>query len=160
MTQPPQELLDYGAARAEFWKNPPRGKCAEDGCLEESPILHTGADGLGRCATHYTARTVRQRDYPCDRCGAGPAFRDPAHRLDIMLCAECHESEGYVPGERAMVSQSAVRQGVTHSMARRVKCAAAGYGTECRGEIKQRGSRGMLCSYHADPKKYLAAKGG
>jgi hypothetical protein len=156
-------LREWGARQADFWKDPPRGECqAPAGCTEENPILFEShdADGLLLCADHYrrASDVEAHKSYPCDRCGAGGAFRDPAHRRDEMLCQSCHKDDGYEPTERAMVNKTAARVGAEHPMARRVKCIAAGKGTACKGEIKQRGKVGVLCTFHFDPVKYNKAK--
>lgn len=159
VSQEPNEavkaLREWGAARAAWWENPTRGRCGRKDCPEEDCILHEAEDGVLVCADHYRRQSNRDKPYPCDTCGEGPAFRDPMHRRDEMLCMRCHNKDGYVPGERAMVTKLASRQGVEHPMARRVKCIAAGHGTDCGGEIKQRGKLGTICNKHHDPVKWL-----
>lgn len=153
-------LAKFAAERAEFWKNPPRGECSEDKCPEENPILYVGEDGVRRCAHHHTrlGGVDRDRAYPCDNCGEAPAFRDPAHRVDEMLCPRCHERDGYVPGERSMITRVMKRVGVTHSKGTKAVCIAAGRGTDCKGQIKPRGKLGVLCDFHADPRKFNARR--
>lgn len=155
MNEAVEALREWGVSRAEFWANPPRGRCEVGGCEETDAILHETDQHVMMCASHYREQSDRDRPYPCDVCGKGPAFRDPAHRQDEMKCIDCHAADGYVPGERAMVNKVAARVGVEHPMARRVQCIARGHGTECAGEIKQRGKRGVLCNKHADPVKWL-----
>jgi len=159
MTQPPDFLIAYGEARAEFWRNPPRGECPV--CHTEDVILHPQDEGeheslCTSCSRSriMASKTHREFTYPCDRCGGGAAFRDPLHRQDVYLCASCHEEDGYLPGERAMVSQIEKRVGYTHSRGRRDVCDAAGRGTECRGEVKPRGKSGILCTFHHNPRLY------
>lgn len=154
-------LREWGAARAAFWANPTRGQCEwAEGCPEDNPIIQPQEDYDGKmlCAHHARQVADRHKPYPCDRCGQGSAFRDPVHRRDEMLCAACHLEDGYEPTERAMVKKLENRQGVEHPMARRVKCIAADKGTECVGEVKQRGRLGVLCNKHADPKKFNASR--
>jgi hypothetical protein len=153
-------LEEFGRQRAEFWRNPPRGQCEwpeEPGCREDDAILHVQVsgehEGLEFCAGHSRQVADRNKPYPCDECGQGPAFRDPLGRKNEMKCARCHEKDGYVPGERAMVNKTTARVGVTHPLARKIKCIAAGI-TECGGEVKQRGKLGLICNKHHDPVKW------
>lgn len=146
----------FGLTRAEFWKAPPRGVCAVDACPEENPILYTRADGLMTCAGHYRQLSVRGGSYPCDVCGAEGAFRDPLPRLDEMLCLSCHEKlRGYIPTERSMISVIEKREGFTHSQGTRAKCILADKSTDCAGQIKPRGKKGVMCDKHNDPKKWM-----
>lgn len=159
MNQARKALDEFGATRAEWWRDPPRGKCGREGCFEHDAILYTARDGELVCAEHLRRQADRNRPYPCDNCGHEPAFRDPLERKDEMLCAKCHERNGYVPGKRAMISKIERRQGVTHSLGRKDVCIAAGKGTECRGQVKQRGRVGVVCDLHHDPVKYNKNKG-
>jgi hypothetical protein len=149
-----QALERFAAERRAFWADPPRGQCQEPGCLETDAILYEAGD-VERCATHHSRLLNRKHEYPCDNCGQGPAFRDPAHRRDEMLCGACHQKDGYVPTERAMVNKTAVRMGVVHSRGQKAVCIAAGHGTPCSGQIKQRSNKGVLCDRHADPAGWL-----
>jgi hypothetical protein len=155
-------LAEYAEARRLFWLDPPRGACGQPGgCAlgDTAVILHTADDGLQRCATHHALLVPRKHPYPCDNCGRGPAFRDPAHRRDEYLCPDCHkEHDGYVPTARSMVNKTAARVGAVHSRGQKAVCLAAGRGTDCHGQIKQRSSKGVLCDFHADPVKYLKAR--
>jgi hypothetical protein len=155
-------LEAYAEQRRLFWLNPPRGACGQPGgcALEDTPvILHTGSDGLQRCATHHALLMTRKHDYPCDHCGQGPAFRDPAHRRDEYLCPRCHKKyDSYEPSDRAMVNKTAVRVGVTHSKGLKPLCVARGQGTDCHGQVKPRGGSlkgASLCDFHTDPRGYV-----
>lgn len=158
-----QEVRAFGKSRSEFWKNPPRGACGVEGCPEKDVILYA-APGEPidakptMCASHYRARADRTRPYPCDNCGAEPAYRDPLHRRDEMFCQRCHEEMGYIAGERAMITKTAARVGVTHTLGRKAVCVLRGEG-DCGGEVKQRGRHGEICNRHWNPKKYDANKG-
>lgn len=155
-------LEEFAEQRRLFWLDPPRGACGQPGgCAlgDTLVILHTAEDGLQRCATHHTLTLNRKHGYPCDNCGTVPAFRDPAHRRDEYLCPVCHEKhDSYTPSERSMITKVQVRQGVVHSRGQKAVCIAAGRGTECHGQIKQRGKIGVLCDFHTDPVKYLKAR--
>jgi hypothetical protein len=153
-----QALERFAEEKRAFWKNPPRGRCREDGCCETNAVLYVAADEVERCATHHSRLLNRKHEYPCDNCGQGPAFRDPAHRRDEMLCPRCHAKDGYVPTERAMVNKTAVRMGVTHSRGQKAVCIAAGRGTDCHGQVKQRSNKGVLCDFHSDPVRYVKAR--
>lgn len=147
-------LREWAEARARYWANPPRGTCTR--CQAEDEVLDD--DLCAECRRKSANRRQGQMSYPCDRCGAEEAFRDPAHRRDEYLCAAHHLENGYEPSERAMVFKTAARIGVTHSMGRRAVCILRGE-TACGGEVKQRSSKGMICNRHWDPKKYDEAKG-
>lgn len=140
-------LREWAEARQAYWANPPRGTCtscgAEDELLDEDPAR------CADCRRKTAQRHQAEMFYPCDRCGAEEAFRDPAHRKDIYLCTPCHNAEGYFPAERAMITKVQARVGATHSQGRQDPCIAAGYGTACSGQIKPRGKRGVLCDFHA-----------
>lgn len=147
----------FGETRASFWADPPRGQCTYKGCTEDNAVLFGDPQV---CAHHYRhTQAQRKKDYPCDRCGKERAFRDPANRVDEMLCADCHARNGYVPTERSMVSKVANRVSEPHSRGRTAVCIAAGRGTECHGQVKPRGKRGDLCDFHSDPVKYNKKKG-
>jgi len=150
-------LERYALERRAFWANPPRGQCKEDGCRETDAILYVADDEIERCALHH-ARLINRRPeggYPCDNCGEGPAFRDPEHRRDEYLCPRCHKRhDAYEPGERAMVFKTRARIGMTHSRGQKAVCIAAGQGTDCHGQIKQRGKIGVMCDFHTDPVGY------
>jgi hypothetical protein len=149
-------LEEYGHSRIAFWENPPRGECQEPDCSEKDAILHE-KDSVQYCAHHYRVHSNRDEAYPCDHCGHRPAFRDPLARKNEMFCMDCHARQGYIPGERAMISKLVKRQGVEHPMARRIQCSVAGT-TPCKGQVKQRGKIGVLCDRHVDPVKYDKAR--
>lgn len=152
-------LEDFGRSRIAFWADPPRGQCTEPDCPEDDAILHDKGDDR-YCAQHYRAHSSRDEAYPCDHCGHKPAFRDPLARKNEMFCNDCHARNGYIPGERAMIKKLETRVGVTHPLARHEQCIAKGKGTECAGEIKQRGRVGILCNKHADPVKWMKGRQG
>jgi hypothetical protein len=149
-------LRDWVAERMAYWADPPRGECTT--CGAEDELLGQDDPRCASCRRKTANRHQAEMYYPCDRCGASSAIRDPAHRRDEYLCLDCHKREGYEPGERAMVFKAQARVGATHSMARRITCIAAGKGTDCKGEVKQRSDKGLLCNFHHDPKRYLENK--
>jgi len=151
-----QETRAWGAARDAFWANPPRGECPE--CNEAGVILHDREDGLPACCAGCYQRTaVRDRTQACDVCGGGPAFRNPAHRRDEFKCLGCHAMDGYTLDDAGMLRKLMGRPGPTHSRGRVDACIGAGYGTECKGQVKPRGGAdgGVKCDFHHDPVKYL-----
>jgi len=154
-------LREWVERRAEYYLNPPYGPCTTEGCPNASGRVLLGQDDprCADCRSKSAKRHQAEMFYPCDICGAEQAFRDPAHRRDEYLCVDCHKANGYEPTERGMLSKTQRRVGVTHSMGRKPVCIAAGHGTDCKGEIKQRGKRGELCNFHNDPRKYLKNKG-
>lgn len=157
------QLAEYAEARRQFWQNPPRGACGQPGgCAlgDTVVILHTADDGIQRCATHHGRLRPRKIEYPCDNCGSGPAFRDPMHRRDEYLCADCHRKhDSYEPSERAMITKTQVRVGVTHSKGLKPLCVARGV-TECKGQVKPRGALkgAVVCDRHADPRRFDTAR--
>jgi len=153
------KLAEFAEQKRLFWLNPTRGHCGRKECPDEDAILWEAADGVMVCGFHYRQQSNRDRPYPCDECGREGAFRDPAHRRDEYKCHECHAKDGYVPGDRSMITKIAARVGAVHSQGKRDPCVAAGYSTECKGQVKPRGKLGVLCDFHADPKKYLKRKG-
>ena len=125
----------------------PRGDCPH--CDEKDALLYEDEDFVG-CAQCYRVRARRfDRVQSCDDCGEPGAFRDPSHRRDEYFCSRCHAKRGYIPTERSMISRVMVRASDTHSQGRKAVCIAAGYGTDCSGQIKPRGKLGVLCDFHA-----------
>jgi hypothetical protein len=149
------ETRAWGAARAEFWRNPPRGTCPE--CREDGIILHERQElGLPACcAGCYQKTAVRDRVQACDVCGQGPAFRNPAHRRDEFKCLPCHSEDGYTLDDAGMLRKLMGMAGRKHSRGRVDDCIGAGHGTQCKGQTKPRGRLGVMCDFHHDPKKYL-----
>lgn len=45
------------------------------------------------CVRQNARRSSRQPT-PCDKCGGGPAYRNPALRRNEILCSACHEMDG------------------------------------------------------------------
>jgi len=146
------ETRAFGAARAAFWADPPRGVCPD--CATEDVILHArDEEGLEACcADCYRRGSVRDRQQACDRCGQGPAFRNPAHRRNEMLCAPCHAEDGYVLDDASMLTKLESR--VTHPLGRTEVCIAKGGVTECKGGIKPRAGGVVMCDRHHDPVKW------
>lgn len=157
-------LREWVDARLEYWANPPWGRCSTEGCpnSKEGVVVLLGQDDhtCSDCQRKAANRHQAEMFYPCDICGADQAFRDPAHRRDEYLCAACHKRENdYEPSDRSMLSKTQARVGVKHSMGRKIVCEAAGRGTDCKGEIKWRGSaKAHLCNRHHDPKRYNETK--
>lgn len=134
---------------------PVRGTCSVH--PEETDVLLYGWDREpDKCANAYRDEAYRaEHVQKCDRCPNLYAFRDPLGRKDEFLCMSCHREDGYVPGERAMITTVAARMGVTHSQGRQDPCIAAGGPTTCKGQVKPRGKLGVLCDWHHNPKKWL-----
>lgn len=146
------ETRAWGAARGVFWADPPRGTCPD--CGELNAILHDREDlDEPVCADCYRRTCVRDREQACDRCGEGPAFRNPAHRRDELLCVGCHGDDGYVLGDSAMLSKLAGRTAPVHPQGRVDACVAKAGVTECKGQVKPR--KGIpMCDRHADPVRW------
>lgn len=149
-----EELREWGRARGAFWAAPPRGTCP--GCDEENAILHEREEGDGPpcCAECYKKTAVRGRMQPCDDCGEGPAFRNPAHRRDEFKCLRCHAKDGYTLDDAGMLRKLIGMAGRVHSRGRVDPCIAAGSVTRCRGQVKPRGKLGVMCQFHFSPKDY------
>jgi hypothetical protein len=108
------------------------------------------------CANDYrnAVATLRQSQL-CDKCGSPNAVRDPAHRRNEYLCWSCHGKNGFV------INNSVVKRAIASInnsiLTKRVKCDAAGYGTDCDFNVKPRSAWGgkMLCNRHGKvpPKK-------
>jgi transposase-like protein len=105
------------------------------------------------CASHSReyakANPVKQL---CDRCGSDSSVvRDPTHRRNEYLCMSCHSDDGFVINNS--VTAKAVREVLSplkSVISQRVRCEAAGYGTDCDENIKPRGPWGgkLLCNRH------------
>jgi hypothetical protein len=108
------------------------------------------------CASDYREITfTRKKIQHCDRCGAENAVRDPAHRRNEYLCWTCHQTDGFA------INNSVVKRAIAtinnSILTKRVKCDAAGYGTDCDFNVKPRSAWGgkLLCNRHGKtpPKK-------
>lgn len=126
------------------------GECGVDGCIEVDPLLYDSAsDDTLMCADHSRKRAkANPREEKCDAagCGAGPAWRDPITGKNEFFCGKHHAENGTVFQDRWTVK---AREGRTLGMHKAV-CDAAGYGTDCGGEIKWRSSFNReLCNKHA-----------
>lgn len=108
------------------------------------------------CASDYREITfTKKKIQHCDRCGAENAVRDPAHRRNEYLCWTCHQTDGFA------INNSVVKRAIAtinnSILTKRVKCDAAGYGTDCDFNVKPRSAWGgkLLCNRHGKtpPKK-------
>ena len=117
-------------------------------------LYDTTVGGELVCASGYRkwTRTQPPIKQSCDKCGAvGNVWRDPIPRKNEYLCVKCHNPEALFLNRWA----NKARQSEPLSKERRAVCVAAGYGTECKGEVKPRGGqhKGMqLCNKHAGKK--------
>jgi hypothetical protein len=135
----------------------PRGLCSRmpdcDG--EEHQLYRFSEDEPWLCPDHYRREAVDTKwVQACDTCGATPAFRVPGHRRNEYLCLEHHAEQGYTLDDMHMLRKLWGQAPKRHPLGRTAECIAAGHGTECRGEIKQRGKLGMMCTRHFDPQRY------
>lgn len=126
-----------------------RGDCA---CGDAGALLYdTDETGPLVCAQCYRKWTKAQPPVrqTCDACGSdGNVWRDPIHRRNEYLCINCHDPESLFQNRWA----NKVRESKPLRDAG-VRCGAAGYGTDCSGELKWRGPQGMvLCNKHAGKK--------
>jgi hypothetical protein len=71
------------------------GPCAQCGAGNLQRI-YTSQDGCPLCASCYrsTAKAAPSTVTLCDKCGNGPAFRNPGHRRNEYLCRDCHAATG------------------------------------------------------------------
>lgn len=88
-------------------------------------------------------RDLRQA---CDKCGArGNVWRDPIPRKNEYLCVRCHDPEALFVNRWA----NKVRESKALGIRERITCAAAGYGTDCKGEVRYvNKDRMSLCNKH------------
>lgn len=127
-----------------------RGQC--ESCGSEDRLLYDSFDDPTLMCTDCSARRGKaagKRLEICDECGTTPAWRDPITRKNEFFCRECHAKHGTVFQNRwankARVSKPLRNSGI--------KCAAKGYGHDCKGELKWRGGFNMiLCNFHAGKK--------
>lgn len=122
-----------------------RGTCADcgaDGVLVYDAPLEETRLCCSDCVRVYP-RDLRQ---PCDKCGArGNVWRDPIHRRNEYLCINCHDPEALFQNRWANKARESFALGIRE----RVKCAAAGYGTDCKGEIRWDSKLAkQLCNKH------------
>lgn len=121
-----------------------RGVCAL--CTDTDVLVYVCGDHL-RCAG-CTREWVKEHPtaQACDKCGAtGNVWRDPLHRRNEYLCIKCHDPEALFQNRWA----NKVRESKPIRDAG-VRCAAAGHGTDCKGERKWRsGYKMTLCNKHA-----------
>jgi hypothetical protein len=122
-----------------------RGTCAT--CGDEDVLLYEAGEDLICAADYRTYAVTHPISQTCDRCGAtGNVWRDPLHRRNEYLCIKCHDPEALFQNRWA----NKVRESTALGMREKVVCAAAGYGTDCKGEVKYRGAfRKSLCNKHA-----------
>ena len=116
----------------------------------ESNVLVYELDNNLLCAEHYRDRTRHiKRITPCDKCGTGNAVRDPSHRRNEYLCWSCHEANGFVI-DNSIIKRAIVSLVNNFTRGSKIKCDAAGYGSDCDSNIKPRGPWGgrSLCDKH------------
>lgn len=72
------------------------GPCEECGSSNLQRIYTSPITGLRLCASCYrlAAKAAPSIQTLCDKCGKGPAFRNPGHRRNEYLCRECHAETG------------------------------------------------------------------
>ncbi len=125
-----------------------RGDCP---CGDEDALVYDAAwDETLLCASCSRKRSAAHVVIEtCDECGGDHAWRDPLAPGNVMRCATCHGKSGKVVQNRWANS---VRVGRTINPGAKPKCVAAGYGTDCKGEVKPRGGEfkgRQLCNKHA-----------
>lgn len=116
-------------------------------CGDKDVLVYECAGRLV-CAADYRAYAEEHPTaQPCDACGAtGNVWRDPLHRRNEYLCIKCHDPAALFQNRWADKVRKSERLGLRE----KVTCEAAGYGTDCKGEIKYRsGFRKSLCNKHA-----------
>jgi len=118
-------------------------------CAESNVLVYELNNNL-LCAEHYRDRTrTIKRTTHCDNCGADNAVRDPSHRRNEYLCWTCHEANGFVI-DNSIIKRAIVSLVNNFTRGEKIKCDAAGYGSDCDNNIKPRGQWGgrMLCNSH------------
>ena len=118
-------------------------------CTESNVLVYELDDNL-LCAEHYRDRTRHiKRVTPCDKCGGDNAVRDPSHRRNEYLCWSCHEANGFVI-DNSVVKRAIVSLVNNFTRGSKIKCDAAGYGSDCDNNVKPRGPWGgrLLCNNH------------
>ena len=119
------------------------GDCHEDGLLlYDTPLPHEQRLVCNTCVRLYP----RDRRQPCDKCGArGNVWRDPIPRKNVYLCVQCHDPEAMFVNRWANKARESKALGIRQ----RPACAAAGYGTDCKGEVRWDSKQRMsLCNFH------------
>lgn len=123
------------------------GAC--EACGREDTILYShDSDPSLLCADCQRKRVkANPTEQACDNCGAtGNVWRDPVHRRNEYLCIRCHDPASLFQNRWA----NKVRESHGLGIRERPECEAAGYGTECRGEVRWRGDvKRSLCNKHA-----------
>lgn len=80
-----------------------RGDSASCACTSchLGPCARCGAENLQKMYGELCAGCYREqiRSAPvapsrCDKCGQAPAFRNPGHRRNELLCTDCHAAAG------------------------------------------------------------------
>lgn len=118
-------------------------------CAEANVLVYELDDNL-LCAEHYRDKTRHiKRVTPCDKCGGDNAVRDPSHRRNEYLCWSCHEANGFVI-DNSVVKRAIVSLVNNFTRGSKIKCDAAGYGSDCDNNVKPRGPWGgrLLCNNH------------
>ena len=118
-------------------------------CAESNVLVYELDDNL-LCAEHYRDRTRHiKRVTPCDKCGGDNAVRDPSHRRNEYLCWSCHEANGFVINN-SVIKRAIVSLVNNFTRGSKIKCDAAGYGSDCDNNVKPRGPWGgrLLCNHH------------
>lgn len=127
-----------------------RGTCSK--CGQEDALLYDDYDDptlLCNDCSHARIRARGQRNEQCDApdCDAPFAWRDPLSGKNEFFCAQHHAEHGTVFQNRWANS---AREGRVLGLREKVKCALAGRGTDCKGEIKYRSAEKMsICNKHA-----------
>jgi hypothetical protein len=128
-----------------------RGDCEVEGCREADVLVYLVEEtDVLVCAEHM--REWMRANPPetlCDNDPAhGRAWRDPKTRKNEFFCAQCHGRNGKVFTNRW--ANADPRATFVLGVREKVECAAAGYGTDCRGEVKWRNAfNKSLCNKHA-----------
>lgn len=118
-------------------------------CQESNVLVYELNNSL-LCAEHYRDKTrLIKRATPCDKCGADNAVRDPSHRRNEYLCWSCHQENGFVVND-SVIKRAIVSLVNNFTRGTKMKCDAAGYGSDCDNNIKPRGPWGgrALCDKH------------
>jgi hypothetical protein len=118
-------------------------------CQESNVLVYELNDSL-LCAEHYRDKTrLIKRATPCDKCGADNAVRDPSHRRNEYLCWSCHQENGFVVND-SVIKRAIVSLVNNFTRGTKIKCDAAGYGSDCDNNVKPRGPWGgrALCDTH------------
>lgn len=125
------------------------GQCGKDEALLYSHPQPAEGDVL-MCADCSRKRAKeRPTKQACDNCGdTGNVWRDPVTRKNEYLCIKCHDPSALFQNRWA----NKVRESKPLSIHAKAVCTAAGYGTDCKGEVKPRGGQHkgrLLCNKHA-----------